>query len=161
MKTIIFLLFISLYSGLCHAQGALSIEVNDLNGNRTTIAETVKSDILVLDFWATWCKPCIKSIPKLVELSKKYHPDTLSFIGINVDSPRNINKIKPTVNALKISYPVLHDINQSIMSDLQVSALPTLVVLNHKGKILYFHEGYFAGDEIQIEKKLSQLIKKK
>ena len=160
MKTAIILFVISLNISLAYGQGALSIQVKNINGGKTTIAETTQAEFIVLDFWATWCKPCIKSIPKLVELSKKYRPEKLSFVGVNVDSPRNTNKIKPTVNTLNISYPVVLDADQAVMSELMVSSLPTLIVLNRKGKVLFLHEGYVSGDEVDIEKELNKLIGK-
>jgi thiol-disulfide isomerase/thioredoxin len=140
------------------SQGVYDIETKDLNGNISSIGEVTIGNIIVLDFWATWCKPCVKSIPKLVKLSEKFDTDKVSFVGINEDSPRNINKVKPFVSSYNISYPVLLDAEQEIMSDLLVSSFPTLIILDAEANILFVHEGYTSGDEILIEKELTELL---
>ena len=158
-------LFVILIAVLLHqangvSQSVLTIETKDLNGNTTTIEQTTQSNLIVLDFWATWCKPCVKSIPKLVELSEKYDSERISFIGINEDSPRNINKVKPFVKSLNVTYPILLDPDQELMSELLVSSFPTLIVINRDGKVLYIHEGFTSGDEKLIEEKLDKLLAK-
>lgn len=161
MKTLLISFIIVLNIGFSFSQGTLNIQVKDLNGNSTTIADITPSELIVLDFWATWCKPCLKSIPKLVELSQKFQNDKISFIGVSVDSPRSTNKIKPIVKSLKISYPIVSDPEQLLMTELMVNALPTLLVVNRKGKVLFIHEGFVAGDEIDIEKELNKIIEAK
>lgn len=147
-------------SMLLHAQAVLDIETKDINGNTSSISEVAEGELIVLDFWATWCSPCVKSIPKLVELSTKYDVEKVSFVGINEDSPRNTNKVKPFVQSLGISYPVLLDPNQEIMTELMVNSYPTLMVINTNGKVLFTHEGYSSGDEYLIEEEIDKLLKK-
>lgn len=98
---IIFLLIICVAK--IDAQTVLNTPVKDIEGNITTIEEVASGDILVLDFWVTWCKPCIKSIPKLSKLSENYKGKNVRFIGINEDSPRNLIKVKPFTNSLEVS----------------------------------------------------------
>ncbi len=143
-----------------YAQGVLDIETKDLNGQISSIGQVVSADFIVLDFWATWCKPCVKSIPKLVELSEKYSTDKVAFVGINEDSPRNTNKVKPFVRSLNISYPILLDPDQEIMNELLVNSFPTLIIVNSDARVLYVHEGYTSGDEVIIEEAINKLLKK-
>lgn len=140
------------------AQAVFDISVKDINGQLTSIAEVSQGDIIVLDFWATWCKPCVKSIPKLNKLSEKYEANEVSFVGINQDSPRNTNKVKPFVNSMGVSYPVLLDPEQELMSELLVVSYPTLIVLNRNAEVLFFHEGYTPGDEHLIEEEINKLL---
>lgn len=162
MKQIFRPLLLIAFFALSHtnskAQGVFDIRVKDVSGNLTSISEIVNSELIVLDFWATWCKPCVKSIPKLVELSEKYNSKEVTFIGVNEDSPRNTNKVKPFVNSLGISYPVILDSEQEIMSDLLVNSYPTLMVLNSDAEVLFIHEGYTSGDEHLIEEELNKLL---
>lgn len=152
---LVILLFVSM---LTQAQGSFDIEVKNLDGQYTTISELSEGDLIVLDFWATWCKPCIKSIPKLVALSEKYESTQVNFIGVNTDSPRNMNKVKPLAISLGISYPTLMDTDQEIMNELLVNAFPTLIILDKKGKVLFTHEGYISGDEALIEEEINKLL---
>ncbi len=121
---------------------------NDLKGERLTI----------IDFWATWCKPCVHAIPKLNDLYKEYDSENVQFIGINVDGPRNLSKVRPFVQALGVEYPVLLDTDQEVMLRLNVSALPTLLIANNKNEIVYIHEGYQLGDEKLIHEEIEKLL---
>ena len=67
-------------------------------------------------------------------------------------------KVKPFAHTLGISYPVLLDTEQDIMTALQVTAMPTLIIMNTNGKILYRHEGFVLGDDVEIEAKLKELL---
>jgi thiol-disulfide isomerase/thioredoxin len=152
------IVFLYLVVNVTHSQTVLNVSVKDINGNITTIEDQAKGKIIVLDFWATLCKPCVKSIPKLTELSKKYSDSGVSFIGINEDSPRNQAKVKPLANSLGISYPVVFDTDQDIMSSLLVGSFPTLIIMDREENILFTHEGFVPGDEVIIEEELIMLI---
>ena len=76
------------------------------------------------------------------------------FIGVSIDGPRNQSKIKPFVQSIGMSYPVLRDIDSELMSELGVTAVPTLIVFDASGELLYLHEGFRPGDE-HIVKHLS------
>ncbi|MBN1117491.1 MAG: TlpA family protein disulfide reductase [Bacteroidales bacterium] len=141
-----------------NAQSVLNVPVKDIDGNITTIENQADGDIIVLDFWTTWCKPCLKSVPKLAELSEKYKTHGVSFIGVNEDSPRNLVKVKPMSKALGFNYPIILDTDQSIMSSLLITSFPTLVILDKNEKVLYLHEGYISGDEEIIESKIKIII---
>lgn len=120
--------------------------------NLTVNFDEVKGEkITVIDFWATWCKPCMKAIPKLSQLSSKYRSKGVQFIGINGDGPRNMAKVGPLVRALQIDYTILLDPDLTLMQDLNISTFPTLLILNQEHKIIWRHEGFVEGDERLIE----------
>jgi thiol-disulfide isomerase/thioredoxin len=133
-------------------------ELYDLNRNLKTFEEVKGERLTVIDFWATWCKPCIRAIPKLNELSKAYADEGVSFLGINVDSPRNDAKVKPFAHSLKINYTVVRDPNSAYLSEANVSGLPTLLIVNENREILYIHQGYRAGDEKLIEEEIRKFL---
>ena len=125
-----------------------SVNIDALKGEKLT----------VLDFWATWCRPCINSIPALVKLSEKFQEKGVRFIGINADSPRNRSKVKPFVSSVGITYPVLLDSDQKLQSDFFINGFPTLLVLDGEGKVLFTHVGYIQGDEKIIEDTINKLL---
>jgi thiol-disulfide isomerase/thioredoxin len=102
------------------------IEYHDIKGPRIT----------VIDFWATWCQPCVRSIPVLIELSEELKKEGVNFVGISVDGTRNQSKIKPFAQSMGITYPVLRDVNSDLMADLGISAVPTLLVYDSEGTIV-------------------------
>lgn len=129
--------------------------------NRPTTFTSLKGDQLtVIDFWATWCKPCIKSLPKLVEISEEFKTEGVSFIGISIDGPRNLAKVKPFARSLGVNYPVLLDTNSEVMAKLGVRVIPTLLIVNSDNEIVYFHEGYKPGEEIAIREEILKLLEK-
>ena len=131
---------------LVNAQKLRSFSLIDLNNN-VEIYDDIKSENLtVIDFWASWCKPCIKAMPYLQEKSDKLKEKGVVVLGINVDGPRSISKVKPLCTSLGIEYPVLYDTNNDVMKDLQVNALPTILIVDKDNKIVWRKEGYAQGD---------------
>jgi len=112
-------------------------EYSDLKGTQLT----------VIDFWATWCQPCVRSIPLLSELEKEYRDRGVSFIGVSIDGPRNQAKIKPFIQSMGVEYPIIRDMDSELMSDLSVTAVPTLILYDARGEQIFFHEGFRPGDE--------------
>jgi len=141
------------------AQSFLNTRLKNAEGQQSSILkETGENEIIVLDFWATWCKPCVKSIPELAKLNEEFNGKGVSFIGINADSPRNIAKVRPFIRTHGINYPVLLDTRQEVMNELLVNAFPTLMILNRKGESLYTHTGFSNGDEKILKEQLLKLV---
>ena len=134
------------------------IELKSLDNKWINLEEERGEKVTLIDFWATWCKPCLNAMPKINDLYEAYKEKGVNVIGINVDSPRNHSKVKPLVSSLKISYPVLFDMDEELKNELNVSVLPTLCILNAAGKILYTHEGFTPGDEEKIRKEIEKLL---
>jgi thiol-disulfide isomerase/thioredoxin len=138
--------------------GIPDFKLPDLNGKRTSYSELKGTNLTILDFWATWCKPCQRSIPAMVELYDRYQPEGVEIIGINIDSPRNLPKVRPVSASLGINYPVLLDSNSELMGKLHVTVVPTLLILDTNDEIIYRHQGYRPGDEKVLEEKLDELL---
>lgn len=147
-----------LHTYFAQAQTPYQIELKEINGDYLKLEDLKGNKLTVIDFWATWCKPCVKSIPKLIALSHEYEASDVRFVGINVDSPRNSAKVRPFAKSLGIDYPTLLDPNQELYSELLVAVLPTLFILDSNGKVLYTHEGYVSGDEKLIKEEIESLL---
>lgn len=133
------------------AQKVYNFGLEDLDGEWHEFEELRGDELTIIDFWASWCKPCMKSMPKIDDIYKSYKTDGLNVISINTDGPRSISKVLPLSQTLNISYPVLSDINNEVSEELNVSVLPTLLLVDKKGQIIWRHEGWSAGDEKEIE----------
>ena len=95
-----------------------------------------KGKILVINFWATWCTPCLKEIPMFNRVQKEYAPDGVQFIGIAIDNKASINKF---IQKTPIDYPVLYGIKSTtkLVQDYGNAAgvLPYTVFIDRAGKI--------------------------
>jgi cytochrome c biogenesis protein CcmG/thiol:disulfide interchange protein DsbE len=139
-------------------QSAFQTQLSDLDGNSVTLGSIKGEKLTVLDFWATWCRPCINSIPELVKLADQYQEKGVRLIGINADSPRNRSKVKPFASSMGITYPVLLDFDQQLQSDYFINGYPTLLILNEEGKVLFTHVGFIQGDEKIIKDAVDKLL---
>jgi thiol-disulfide isomerase/thioredoxin len=158
MKT--FLMICTIFAGInLNAQTVRDFEFKDIENNTRSFKELKGEKLTLIDFWASWCKPCHKAIPELNKIYDLYHSRGVNIIGINCDGPRSVSKVAPLSKTLQIEYPVLLDINSELKTDLNLVAFPTLVIVNREGKIVWVHEGYVTGDtEIiisEIEKNLA------
>lgn len=156
MKTIFLLAFLAT-TAILPAQN-IDIELKNISNEWVNLNEELAEKITVIDFWATWCKPCVDAMPKMNYLHEKYKDKGVKVIGINVDSPRNQSKVRPLVRSLNINYPILMDSNEELIAEFNVSVLPTLFILDAQGKLVYTHEGFAPGDEKIIEKEIEKLL---
>jgi len=126
----------------------------DLEGKRVELAQ-FKGQVLVIDFWATWCPPCRDAIPELIAMKKKYGPRGFDIVGISMDeNPARV--VPPFIEHYGINYPV-------VMADAQVPSdfggiygLPTTFIVDRNGNIAQRYIGYV--DLKVIEKEIEGLL---
>lgn len=159
MKTI-YILVILLSNGFVAFSQIPDVNVQDIDQNWVSLNDLKGKELTVLDFWATWCKPCVTSIPKLNKLYIQFSEKGVEFIGVNVDAPRSIAKVKPFANSLDIQYPIVLDPDQDLVNQFNVNVFPTLMVYNKKGEEVFVHEGFNPGDEQLIQKELTELLER-
>jgi len=114
----------------------MDLTLVDVDGNEVRLAQVAKDQPLLLYFWATWCKPCRKTQPKVATLAEKYK-DRVKVVGINVgglDSPKAIKKY---ISRQQITYTMLIDRNNKVVKAYSVSAIPVIILLDETGKILF------------------------
>lgn len=157
MKYILLGLLVSFHIS-SYGQSVYNFQLETPEGKLAQYSDIKGSKLSVIDFWATWCKPCVNSIPKLVELSNNYSSDEVAFIAISIDGPRNLSKIRPYASSVGITYPVLLDTNQELMKELNVTVIPTLIIVNEQGEIIAFHEGFAPGDEKLLKEEIDEFL---
>ena len=158
MKYVFCLTTLLVFSAGVAAQKLPDFYLNDLNHNPQSFEDVKGEKLTLFDFWATWCKPCRKAIPELNQIHDEYENRGVSIVGVNCDGPRSIAKVEPMVKSLKIQYPVLIDLNSELVNDMNIANFPTLIVVNAKGKVVYFHEGFALGDEVEIKAAIDELL---
>ena len=131
-------------------------ELKDID-NKIVSYDDVKGDKLtVIDFWATWCQPCLRSIPEINSLFLEFKDEGVNFVGISIDGPRNQAKLKPFVNSIGVEYTILRDVNSELMTEMNVSVVPTLLIIDQDGEIVFTHEGFRPGDDKHIRKSIEK-----
>lgn len=140
-KILFFILFICLNMPNIHAADAPDFNLPAPGGKRIQLSKLLETGPVLLDFWATWCKPCIKGMPKLDEIHQKYKDKGLTVIGINEDGPRGRNRIRPFLNGQDITFPIAIDSDGSVMKRMQVRALPTTILIAPDGEITWRQAG--------------------
>lgn len=100
--------------------------------------KTIKSPVVVLNFWASWCLPCLKEFPSLMEFRKKYG-DKVGVVGINGDDENPKEKMQKTSRKYGLDFPQVLDPQSKISDRFQVQTLPYSVVY-HRGKVLHLAE---------------------
>lgn len=158
MKITTFLILLTIQAAFSQTA---KFSLEDTKSNVRSYDELKGEKFTVVDFWATWCKPCLQSIPHLINLQEEFKTQGVNFVGISVDGPRSVSKVSPLSESLKINYPVLLDFNNDIMRQYNVANVPSLAIINSKNKIVYFHEGYNAGDEKKLKAKIEELLNSK
>jgi thiol-disulfide isomerase/thioredoxin len=132
----------------------LDFTLEFLKGDKVTLSAQ-KGKVVVLDFWATWCPPCRAAIPKLIELYyDKYQKQGLLVLGIALDEKDNVIKLS---QEMKINYPVLFD-DKITSKNYEIQSIPTLFVVNKKGKQVHREVGFSEEGFKQIEEKVIELL---
>lgn len=130
--------------------------------------DELKGEVVMLNFWATWCGPCRQEMPVMEELYKKYKKAGFTILAVNVensDNQRKKTEIEKFVAEKGLSYPVLYDNKKTVVSVLEQEFLkkdmgmPTTVFLDRDGNARFLHEAYKPGDEAGYRKIIKTLIK--
>jgi peroxiredoxin/tetratricopeptide (TPR) repeat protein len=122
---------------------------------RPMVISDLKGKVVIINFWATWCVPCIQEMPSLKRIYDKYRTRGLEVLAVSTDE--DAASVAPFVKNNDLPFPVLHD--QSFSKQLGVDALPTNLFLDQKGHIRYRKTGFVEGDERELEAVVLELLK--
>lgn len=116
-----------------------------------------RGNIVMVNFWASWCGPCREELPKMEALYQEYQDMGFEILAVNVDD--EVSKADVLLNDIEVSFPVLYDTAGDVSKLYDVSAMPTTVIIDRDGNQRLVHLGYRAGDEIKYEKALKILMR--
>ncbi|MGH7437678.1 MAG: peroxiredoxin family protein [Polyangiaceae bacterium] len=118
-------------------------------------------NVVVIDFWGTFCEPCKKSFPKLQDLSAKYGESGLRVVAISEDEPEDKDKIPEFVKTYGAKFAIGWDEDKSVARHYKPETMPSSFLVDRKGIVRFAHVGYHDGEEVSIEKELKGLLDEK
>jgi peroxiredoxin len=121
-------------------EAKLDFTLKDLNNADVRLAD-FKGQVILLDFWATWCGPCKVEIPGFVEMQNRYGPEGLQVIGISIDD--RLEQLTPFAAEMKMNYPVLQGLGRDDVTDAlgPIYGVPTTLLISREGKVCATHAG--------------------
>ena len=143
------------------AISAVDFSARDINGKKVQLKKLLADGPVLLDFWALWCVPCLKAMPELKKIARKYKESGLTVVAVNQDSPSDQSKVKPFVKQKRFNFVVVLDEDKDLWDQFHVNALPTSILIDQTGHIVYTHTGYKPGDETEIIEALEELFLRK
>lgn len=134
------------------AQRAPDFQVALLDGGTFRLSEHTGKHVVVLDFWTTFCQPCIGALHHLETIYEGHKGEGLVVLGVSMDPPDTASAVGPFVRSHNLTFPVAHDV-QSRITDLynKKSAMPFSVIIARDGQIMKVRESFQPGDEAGME----------
>jgi thiol-disulfide isomerase/thioredoxin len=114
--------------------------------------------VVYLDFWASWCKPCRQSFPWMNQMQQKYASQGLQIIAINLDTESSL--AKDFLDKVPAQIPIIYDPEGNIASDYQLIGMPSSYLIDKTGKIRFSHKGFFTRTKSLYEEELVLLLNK-
>lgn len=154
IKILLVFLIISLHQNPAQATKAPDFSLK--GSSKVVRLSDYQGNIVYLDFWASWCKPCRKSFPFMNEIQKKYQTQGLKVIGVNLDPEhKDAQKFLKTVPA---EFILAYDPKGITSEKYQVKQLPTSYLIDQQGHIIYIHKGFKDSTKNNIEAKIIEAL---
>ena len=128
-------------------------------GGKTIDLSQFKGQVVMINFWASWCGPCRQEMPLLEDIYKKYKPMGFTMLGVNVepdtkDAEAWLGKLpKP------VTFPIAFDVDSKVSKLYKVETMPSTVIVDRKGNVRVLHRGYKTGDENVYLTQIRSLLK--
>lgn len=116
-----------------------------------------RGQVVMINFWATWCGPCRQEMPHLDQLYDKYRSSGFVLLGVNVDD--DARKATELATRLGLGFPVLLDTDKKVSRVYDLNAMPATLLIDRDGRVRYIHRGYRAGFERTYEQQIRELLK--
>ncbi|MBL1277008.1 MAG: TlpA family protein disulfide reductase [Ectothiorhodospiraceae bacterium] len=126
------------------------------SGENVKLSE-LRGDVVMINFWASWCAPCRQEMPLLEDMYKKYSDLGFVLLGVNVEE--DSSKAIELLREVPVSFPVLFDNKNDVTKLYKVVAMPSTVMVDRDGNMRYLHRGYLPGYEAEYIKQIKELIR--
>jgi peroxiredoxin len=141
----------SLASSSLEGQSAPNFVLKSSSGENLRLSE-YRGDVVMINFWATWCGPCRQEMPSLDDLYNRYERVGFNLLGVNIDD--DSRRALQMIEELGVSFPILFDDRKEVSKLYDVQAMPVTVLVDREGYVRHVHHGYKPGYE---EKYLTEI----
>jgi len=162
MRQVYLILLFTLCSVITIASTQIGSPANDfegktLEGERIQLSD-YKGKVVLIDIWASWCTPCRKEMPFLIELYSEFDRSNFEIIAINIDD--KISNAKSFLSQLKYQpmFPIVMDPKKEIPELYRIKAMPTTILIDKTGKIRYWHNGFKKSHKRKYREELKILL---
>jgi peroxiredoxin len=138
------------------ASVAPSFSLPSRSGDMVSL-ESLKGQVVMINFWASWCGPCRQEMPLLDQMYKRYSSLGFTLLGVNVEA--DAKDAEKWLANTPVSFPILFDKENKVSKLYDVNAMPSTVFIDRKGNLRYLHRGYKPGDEGQYLNQIRALLK--
>lgn len=162
MKKIILLSIIGIFAISAFAQDIPSVQIKDIKGKTVNTKSIIANEgkPVLVSFWATWCKPCIKELNAFNEEYADWAEETgVKIIAISIDNAHSESSVAPFINAKGWDFDVYLDPNGDFKRAMNVGDIPHTFLLDGKGKIVWQHQTYLDGDEAKTFEVVKKVAK--
>jgi peroxiredoxin len=128
-------------------------------GGKAIDLSQYKGQVVMINFWATWCGPCRQEMPHLEAIHKKYSKMGFTMLGVNVEPDSKAADAWLSKQATPVSFPILFDTDSKVSKLYSVAGMPSTVIVDRKGKVRMLHKGYKPGDENEYLNSIRTLIR--
>jgi peroxiredoxin len=125
-------------------------------GDRVSLA-AFKGDVVMINFWATWCGPCREEMPQLEALYQRYSDLGFTLLGVNVEEDSSLSDA--FLAEMPVSFPILFDPKNSVSALYDVVAMPSTVLIDRSGNMRFIHHGYKPGYENEYQTQIRALLR--
>ncbi len=143
-------------NALTEGDKAPAFAAKSLTGNGNLSLAKYRGKVVYVDFWASWCGPCNKSLPLLAELRKEFPRDQFEVLAINVD--KDLDKARALLSKHDIQYPSVSDPQGQLPETFGLKTMPTSYLIDRKGVIRHVHKGFRPTDMDGIRARVKGLV---
>lgn len=146
----------SLAASGMEGQVAPDFVLKSTSGENLRLSE-YRGDVVMINFWATWCGPCRQEMPLLDELYRRYHRVGFNLLGVNIDD--DTTRALRMVEELDLHFPVVFDTRKEVSRLYNVEAMPATILVDREGNIRHVHHGYKPGYEDKYLDQIRALLR--
>jgi peroxiredoxin len=138
---------------------ATDFALRDTTGSTFRLSDHLGKEVILLDFWATWCEPCMAEMPHLEDLYEKEKAHGFLVVGISMDGPETVADVPSFARRHGMTFPVVMDEDSHVVSIFNPKrAAPLSVLIDRQGKIMRVRESYNSGDENLVAADVMQAL---
>ena len=126
-------------------------------GGKPVALEQLKGQVVMINFWASWCGPCRQEMPLLEKLYAKYKPMGFTMLGINVEPDSTL--AAGFLQKTPVTFPILFDTKSEVSKLYEVAGMPSTAIIDRKGNLRWVHRGYKPGDENEYLNQIRALVR--